>query len=551
MMLCEMTSQFPRNESSILGRLTALSVVSFLCLQGVAFAQTTDAQEVEAPVDPIDAMCAELGRPLSENEVSALSDFEILGLRQEYTEIVGDFEEGRARSVRYLPEDVRTAHFVSIRSRELCLTAPGSTEAICGIPLICNSDEADLVMVDSNDQPFVAINRDSGRVVDRNAPNTDGRDWVLFAGGTADVFIPSTQIGASRLSPTTNAKMFEPAGRACAVGAGHPIIDSAFSYVWPSNCQSANASGQGRVIYLSPEGEIGTIPMGPDVGIGTRGGRLYWSFPNDIPIELEVECQAVGDLRIPTSSDEVRKMVVQINVPDSVELSDQLIMRKIGETVNEYAEKICGTESDSVRREFNFEGKIRGGAASFGLVWLDDLERISSIPRQYLIRVASNNRTYRRVWDRGFASFIREKLEIDRRQEILFALEDREQLGNIANGMRSADVQTLLALGRGLTIPMPWATSNPSFSDGRFRLNWNMRSTDPAVAFFSNRQQTGWQSVQAAMRSPSLSPVNLNLTCLLPLARARGLTPAPVVNIEAVLGSYNGSNQMVLNCSAP
>ena len=499
------------------------------------------------PPDPLDQLCARIGAPIAQDKLSGLSSHVVTGLAPSYTEVLGTFDPYRTRSTRYLEDGSRTAQFVTLTGRDLCLTRPGETEPICGVPLQCTSGEADYVMVDDQDAPFVRISRPKPPAADAPPPAEDA-DWVLYAGGTALMEAPSGLVGDSGLTPARNARTRQD----CAMGAGYPALDQAWAYFWDTDCGGSYAREWGNVIYVQTDGTIRSLALGAGRGLQTDRGQLTWSI-SDKPLPIAVECRTASNTTIPTSAEEVKSARVHITLPYTVVLGEPLVYSALVEGANDYVRNICGTDSVIA------PGAIEYALHSAGTLAENDLVlRLSSggvVPKNFATpsvrSVAAAHSAAEVSGRKRFAAYLRVLAEEDRTLRVGQALSGSSGLANLADGVRSADVQTLVALVGGLRTSMPWKQYLPTFSDGQFRQTFSVSSTDPVASYLpkSMADQSGWRAI---LRQVPAGPadVQLQITCLIPAADAASLSADRWVDVHATLLDFS-FGQMVLRCGAP
>ncbi len=536
-----------------------MPVMAGCFLAGAALAQSTEAPAPEtapaesteeaapAPVavDPLDGLCAAIGRPVTKDELAGFSGYVLSGLSTPYTEVIGRFREGRTRSVRYWPDESRTAQYVRLDEREICFGPNGSDDATCGVPLVCTSGEADFVMVDENDRPYARIDKP-----DRPANDTpEGRnDWVAFSGGSTRLQIANERLGR-RDTPARN--VYE--NDRCKVGAGYPGLDGAFAYFWRAgNCTGPYASGTNSVIYITRDGEIKTARFGDGTGIRTSAGALYWSFAR--PLDLAIECANADDTRIPQAAAEVEAIVARIGISSDLNIGEPLVFSKLIEETDPYIERICGVPPLPNQTRYLFEYASGEDAGKLALAILrgeGNLRVLTAQSPAYQARAEAQRSAAENASNaRRFAQYIREFREAERQTAVLRILRANGRLVNLADGVRAGDVQTLVALVDGLTIRMPWAGQNPAFSDGKFQISWSVSSSDPVDTFFQNRRQKpGWRAIERRVPAAQ-NRVTLRLTCYLPGSNADSLPADYFVDVEASLIRHDGNNY-TLRCEAP
>jgi hypothetical protein len=531
----------------ISGRVSATAFAATVLVSGF-FAGSTLAQSDPAEVeiiDPLDGLCAKIGRPLSATEVAKFAGHIVRGVSTEYQEVISDFTDGRARSVRYLADGKRTAQFVYAEGRKICLTAPDRDKITCGVPLVCSSSEADYVMVDLNDDPFVRIDRPAKPDPNAPLPPVD-HDWVTYAGGTTRLSIEDEPIGRQGATGAKNIKNQDQ----CRVGRGHPALDRAYAYFWTgSGCNAQFASNNGTVTYLSDVGEIGTIKLGKGTGIETINGQLRWSF-SDKPFQVAVKCFNQGDTAIPKSAREVAHIEVDIVIPSAVETGDPFVYSKLVDEVREDIERICGRGMIAKETEIRFRRGSNELSVDLKLVWNGTRANPESNTAPALQRVSRRNNNAKPNAITRFARFIRQSVDAQKTFAILAALREASELPNIADGMRESDVQTLVAMTKGISTRMPWAMRNPNYANDEFRLSWTIMSRDPVPGFFrTRRQHPGWVAIERAVPASPKPQVQLSLTCIVPVRDARNLANKKWVSVDATMVSFD-RDSMVMRCKA-
>ncbi len=526
-------------------RSCALIAFAFLAETFAASSVYGQSEQVKL-TEPLDSLCATIGRPITETEIAGFSHHVVRGFSSDYSEVIGTLSDGSTRSVRYFSDESRTAQFVNVEDRQICLTRPDTETITCGVPLVCSSGESDYVMVDDNDAPFVMI--DSPQELGHQTPPLpEDHDWVTYAGGTVQMTIDNDRLAGRGTTPSRNISN----RGLCQIGAGHPVLDNAFAYYWSGDsCNNAFATGEGEAIYLTQDGEVGTVKLAPGAGIKTENGRLYWNFNNQ-PIALAIECSTNDDTKIPTSVNEVSHIKVEIIVPDSIHVGDQLIYKKLISETGTYIEQICGTSPIPNQTEYLISHAAEPSILDLSLIWQGTGPQPKDQDYPALQRITSGNNRAQTLGPPRFARFIRQMIDSERTESVLSIIRSSDQLPNLANGMRESRVQTLVGLTGGMTTRMPWSETNPSFTDNRYRLSWTITSTDPASEFFrSRRQHHGWANIENSLPGSVNDPVSLRLTCFLPSAEARSLPPNRIVEIEATLMNYH-SNEVILSCEAP
>ena len=513
-------------------------------ISGAASAQTDQPQEPIA--DPLDGLCAEIGRPLTATEVAEFDGFVVQGIDVNYREVIGKFVKDRTRSVRYLENGEKTAQFVYTDGRKICLSAPGGEEVTCGVPLVCKSGESDFVMVDSNDDPFVRISRPAKP--DPNAPPLpEDYDWVRYAGGTARLTIPSEPIGPRKPTPAKNAYPEEN----CKVGSGYPALDSAYAYYWSKAvCNQPFAQGMGIAFYLTNKGDTDAVLMGPGTGIETLKGQLRWSF-SEKPMEVTVKCSDATDTAIPKTEAEVTNVDVDLIVPPTVVTGDPIIYTKLADETSRYVEDICGKAPSEYKSMLRVYRSAKTPAVDLTLTWDGGLVVPVNSDAPALGRVLTRKKVWRIKATTVFARFIRRDIEAQKTSEILSALRAGGRLPSIADGMRENVVRTLVALTEGIPTWMPWEGRTPDFTNGEFRLSWTSVSRDPVKEFFrTRRQREGWAEIERNLPASSKPSVKLELTCIVPARDATELATRDWVLVDATMISFS-RNSMVLRCRAP
>lgn len=523
---------------------TATALVLGFIAHGT-FAQSVPAEaELKVEIaDPLDSLCAKIGRPLGTSEIAKFADHIVRGVSPGYQEVIGDFTDGRARSVRYLADGKRTAQFVYAENRKICLTSPDSDKITCAVPLVCSSDEADYVMVDLNDDPFVRIDRPAKPDPNAPLPPVD-HDWVTYAGGTTRLSIENEPIGRQGATVAKNINNQDQ----CRVGRGHPALDGAYAYFWTgSGCNAQFASNKGIVTYLSDVGQIATIRLGKGTGIETRSGQLRWSFSEE-PIKVAVKCSNQGDTAIPTSAAEVTHIEVDIVLPGSVETGDAFVYAKLVDEARGEIEQICGKRLIAKETEIRFRRGSNELSVDLKLVWNGVRAIPASTAAPALQRVSRRNNSAKPNAITRFARFIRQSVDAQRTFAILAALREASELPNIADGMRESDVQTLVAMTKGISTRMPWASRNPDYANDEFRLSWTIVSRDPVPGFFrTRRQHPGWVAIERAVPVSPKPQVQLSLTCIVPVRDARNLESKNWVSVDATMVSFN-RDSMVMRC---
>lgn len=501
---------------------------------------------IALPPAPLTQLCGKLGRPLKADEVGKLSAHVVTDISASYREVLGQFSTNRTRSTRYLSDGTKTAQFVTLSGRQLCLATPNSPEPFCGVPLVCESGEADYVMVDAQDEPFVRIDTPTTPAADAAALAEDA-DWVLYAGGTAGMPPPTGLVGSGAVSPSRNTR----GPQDCVVGAGYPPLDKAWAYYWNSDCGRNYASGIGDVVYIDKSGDIFSLPLGPGRGLQTDQGQLTWSV-SEAPLPISVECRTATDDSIPTSADEVNAIRVSITVPPKLNYTDSVVYAELVDGANVYAKRICGRDSLALpgRTEYTIHPSGKDTKGNITLRWGPGAKPTDgSEPAFVVARTAAASATS--AGQRVFGRLLRILAEEDRRTQVMAALSGSATLNNLANGLRSADVETLVALIDGFRTRMPWKEAPPLFSNGQFLQTWSLTSFDPIDSYLPSDMDSkaGWKAVLKSV-PPGLYSVQLRVTCRIEASEATELPPEQWVEVFGTLLEF-ANGEMVLQCSAP
>lgn len=509
-------------------------------------AAKTASSSAQKPVDPLDKLCSQIGAPVSESDLQAFSRYEILPASGKDKGQIRWFRSDRARAVWDLSNGSKMANLVTIKGRQLCLNVPGGSEAVCGVPLTCMSKEADFVMVDTHDKPFVQIDKPRPRPAGAK-PLPENHDWVAFAGGTADVHIPNTAVTTN--GPVTG--FYAGSNQGCAVGPGIPGLDSGYAYFWTSenSCVNGYAQGTGDVVYLSQQGDVGFTALGEGSGLVTKDGTLSWSFPKS-PIRLWVECDGSTSDQIPAAANEVTSVKVRLILPGSVEDGEPMVYRKLARTANSYVRKICGVvpggsaviHYDILPNFTSVQPSLDMYASGSGL---EVNSPISEDIQSFQGELDTNVDEWRGVFGRAVSM----RLRSDWRTQVTNGMHQSSSLSDVADGIEINRQEALVALTGGLTIQMPWSNQSSTYGNGQFQVDWYESSHDPVAEFLQQRSgDSGWQQLSNFMTNENTS--RAHLTCEISKRAAQRLPLSNMVSVRATLVTAN-QNDLVLECASP
>lgn len=483
--------------------------------------------------------CERLGAPISQSTFNELSGYEIRAFENEersFVEKIGPIDVGkRTRSSRFMKDGSRSAHHVSFLNSKLCLEGPDKGEENCNYVFECQSKKGTFVSFGENERPLLKLTKPPKAI-----KAASDNDWVKFARGSAFLSIPSDEL-QNRGSNPVNARA------SCTIGAGHPEIDSAELFAWRgSNCQAGFAVGAGEVLVLNRDGSISSVPLGPDLGLETKKGKLRWSFPDFSFDPLHVECYS-KTRGIPQTSEDVYSVEMILSVPSSIQLGEKLIYEKIFAEARSIANKICAprrsariklTINRSNRQPFvlaasgNKSGVPRPLESRHAVLKIEEDRDVSAANKAYPI----------------FGNFIRKTSEAQRREKIERQLSGSTPISHIANAYREFPLETVVSLANTATIKLPWFA--PEFSNDVFTISWRSVSTDPVDEYFASKSSTtSWNTLRGRIPSPSKKQASIRITCKIPREDALEFSPNRWVTSSATLQSYSTSNtQIALDC---
>lgn len=497
------------------------------------------------PTDPLDTLCAKIGAPVSAKELQEFSRYRISPIAGGYTEDLRWFRNDQARSVRYLANGNKSAHLATIKGRDLCLSVPGSDTPVCGVPLKCASKEADFVMVDSNDKPFVRIDKPKPPAPDAK-PVSEYHDWVPFAGGTVALNIKNTALATSAEVQGLDARPSGP----CSVGAGLPGLDASYAFFWESDnsCSNGNAAGPGRVVYLSQKGRISYAELGDGLGVMTKGGRLFWSFPKT-PIRLWIECEGADGDKIPTTASDVTRVDARMIIPERVLDGQPIVYRKIAKAVDSYIQQICRIDPATTRIQYQDLSSFTSNTTYLDMISPGDntlqVQTDHSPDVTEFHQLLADNLN---SWQATFGKFTSNHVRTAWRKQVIGAMQDSLKLPNVANGMEINTVETLVSLSGRLSIQMPWDNHSLTYNNGNFRVDWYEFSDSPVTDFLQRHSNDpGWQQLAPYMKNEHVSRVNL--TCVIPKSAAQRLPLTNWASVQATL-THVDQNNLVLDCTA-
>lgn len=445
--------------------------------------------------------------------------------------------------MRYFPDGTRTAQYVKVDERNLCLDLPEFDEPVCAIPLACTSDEADYVMLTDAGDPIARITVQNDET-DSEIVLEEGHDWVKFAGGTFSLTIDESDPLSSHASPSINSLDI------CSIGAGVPEIDNAYAYRWTnSSCKSLKANGFGTVVYLDKYGEFGQTDFGHGRGLIMKNGKIYWDFPEK-PIVVSLQCLSGKD-EIPTTASEVKSMVFDVDVPRGVSTGEPLIYNRIVKDILPYGKRICGVSPRATPIKILLNTKHNIYSDPITLMVIDGTTIISYAAKtnNLIKREKITDEIVAVSLGRLFGEFLKTEIDRNFRDSLREMLIRDIQIDNLADVQQEFPIKTLVALVDGLQINMPW--SDPVFENGKFQVTWKSRASDPFESFFidSKRSGSGWQKIRTLLPSRS-ERIELIITCLISPRDATRFPEENLVEVRGTLVSY-ANQKLVLNCSSP
>ncbi|MDU8927692.1 hypothetical protein RXV86_09885 [Alisedimentitalea sp. MJ-SS2] len=506
-------------------------------------AEGTSPPSLHLKLDGIDrnvaAFCGELGRPVTQRDLAGLSGYEIRRYadgKELYREVIGPFGKtgDKVRSSRFFADGTRRAQYIEIRDRLLCLDTPDGQETECARPIVCKADNAEFVAFDRHDNPLLSISKSLPA-----DPEAQANDWVQYARGTAQLSLADDNPLSGRVTPAR----YVLGSKTCNVGAGHPEVDQAYSYVWnQGSCSGGVARGRGEIHFIDKTGKMGAVPVGVGRGIETRGGRLYWSFPK-FDYALRVECMTANK-GIPRSAEEVASAELTLTIPGNIEVGEKLVYERLAKTAVPVARDICRPAQDVpidlslfLQRSKSPLLVVRHRAGNVSVRSQNAQVLRSERSRDSAVRSKSRGR---------FANDLRFFLENERTRNLQALISRGGEFRNLADAMRSLHIKSLIALSEGVTITFPWR--KPTFASDQFSVAWRTKSTDPVDVFYT-RQPSGsaWHALRSAVPKASHNQVNLLVTCRIPKRDAKQFAANRRVSSRATLLSFSQGN-MVLNC---
>lgn len=525
--------------------------------------QTEEAAQPKA--DPLYSTCKEFGAPLSIDRLEEIEAFSITGLRdgvEIFREVVGayDAQHKRARSTRYpittaaddlsqngvasqtdeaqnatLFSEDRTAHFVSLRGRRMCLEDPDTGVAQCAIPISCLSGEAEFVLLNQSDIPFATAEKPKKSL---DIP-PKGFDWVRHAGGTVYLDLNDTKALASGRSPAPI--VLQESG--CVIGAGIPELDAAYAWTWlRGECNDVGPKGNLDIAYLSKDGTVGTFYIGKERGVAASGHELHWSFPKR-PMRAVITCGA-RDRNIPQSGNEVGQADVVLEVPSPVEIVEPLVYTKVIGALRPKIAQICDPDDPQITTKVQVK-KPAIEPITFRLTPDAVKPDLPSEQARFTLLRARDDLAFEQLKN-SFGGFIRRQVELERQREVKNAVTVSKSLNNLANGFRDYPIETVVALADGMNTSIYW--SMPSFSDGVFRVENQYSSRDPVSRFFQRNSSAAWSRFKEAVPN-EWGKYTLTMICVVSPKSARKFQPKKWADVRVKLQSFSGRTA-VLTCEA-
>jgi len=529
------------------------SVIDTAQAQAVAAGDAPPAAEAEAPgsgdgttvaSSSPPPLCKDLGTPIESARLPALTGARIKARPSgaaEFEELFSVFDSNRARSARLLPDDLRTAQFVELDGRRICLDLPDQEKRQCSVPIRCLSGEADFVLADDRGEPFAQLELAAAG----EPPLARGHDWVRYAGG-------SFVLPLSASGPLSDDMLTVPNMRAdgCAVGRGHPDLDQAFAFGWEgTKCPaSGRASGAGTVLFLRKNGHPSSLTFGPGTGLALVDGKIEWSFPT-APITGRLEC-ATTNGGIPTRAEDVASIKFYLTVPSTVNLGDIFVTEQIMSEALPLVEEICGVPGDQRDVDYRIDLTVPAGPPRYietgfearGNFYFslngDEDENIA------LRDFKRDNELTRRLRQR-FVDFLTRDFRSKWNEEMRRQIEGEAQINNPANVLSHDEIGTLLGFMDGRSIPMQWDST--VVEDGVFISSNLFSSNVPLDFYFGDLDGDQWFQWQTAVQVTTPARQVL-VECRIPAGAAEQLPHTGNFWVTAELVSFDGG-RLVMECS--